>query len=68
MYQYKNNSEYDLVIPGIGMVAKGGTIESETEINNPNLEMVEANAPSVAAPPTPVPVTQAKPETDQEAK
>jgi len=34
--KYKNISEIDLTIPGIGKVKAGATVETKAEINNAN--------------------------------
>jgi hypothetical protein len=39
-FKYTNNSESKQAIIGIGEVEPGKTIESESEINNPNFSMV----------------------------
>ena len=40
-YTYKNTSNVDLVVIGVGEVASGATITSEVELNNPNLKLVD---------------------------
>lgn len=40
MNKYKNISNQDLEIPGVGVVKAGEIIESESQINNSNLEKV----------------------------
>ena len=38
--KYKNITKQELSIPNVGIVAPGETIETEIEINNPNLQEV----------------------------
>lgn len=40
MYKYKNISDQDLVIIGVGEVKAGKIIESEVILNNSNLQIV----------------------------
>lgn len=40
-YQYKNKSEQDLIVPGVGEVAAGEVITSATVLENANLELVD---------------------------
>lgn len=41
--QYKNISDQELVIPNIGVVMPGATIEAKEELHNPNLQKVESD-------------------------
>ncbi len=41
MFIYRNTSDQPLVIPNVGLVMPRKTIESETELTNENLELVE---------------------------
>lgn len=38
---YKNTSEHELVIPGVGSVKAGETIESSVTLENAQLQLVE---------------------------
>lgn len=40
-YKYKNISENDLVVMGVGEVKAGEVIETDHEVENPNLELVK---------------------------
>lgn len=46
--KYKNISDQELVIVGIGVVAAGQEFISSQEIINPNIQKLEANAPEKA--------------------
>lgn len=39
-YRYKNTTDQDLTIVGIGVVEAGKVIETDDPIDNPNLELV----------------------------
>ncbi|MFN3004984.1 MULTISPECIES: hypothetical protein [Mycolicibacterium] len=39
-YRYKNTTDQDLTIVGVGVVEAGKVIESDTPVDNPNLEPV----------------------------
>ncbi|MBJ8343938.1 hypothetical protein [Antrihabitans sp. YC2-6] len=41
-YLYRNTSDYDLAVIGVGVVATGEVIESDHPVENPNLEQVKA--------------------------
>jgi hypothetical protein len=41
-FKYKNQSEHEQVVMGVGTVAPGKIIESDAPISNPNLVLVEA--------------------------
>lgn len=41
-YHYKNDTENNLTIVGVGVVEAGKTIASDEPIENPNLTLVEA--------------------------
>lgn len=43
-YRYKNTTDQDLTIIGIGVVEAGKVIESDDPIDNPNLELVSGKA------------------------
>jgi hypothetical protein len=64
MPTYKNLSTQKLVIPGVGEVEPGETIESKDELRNYNLEEVSTNA-APQQPATPAQPTQPKPATPQ---
>ena len=40
-YQYRNDTENDLVLVGVGVVEAGKTIESAEPIENPNLTLFD---------------------------
>ena len=40
-YTYKNETDQDLTVIGVGVVEANGTITSDNEINNPNLKLVK---------------------------
>ncbi len=40
-YTYKNETDQELTIIGVGVVEAKGTITSDIEINNPNLKLVK---------------------------
>lgn len=40
MYKYKNVSNQDQIVPGVGEVKAGGEIEAHAPIENPNFEFV----------------------------
>ena len=61
MQTYQNLTDHELVIPNVGVVLPHGTIESDLDLNSPNLQLI-TNQPSVApVPHVPEPV-QAVPE------
>lgn len=39
-YTYKNRTDEDLTVIGVGVVKAGATITTDREVNNPNLELV----------------------------
>lgn len=39
-YRYKNTTDQDLTIVGVGVVEAGKVIETDDPIDNPNLELV----------------------------
>lgn len=43
MYKYKNTTGMDMVVMGHGIVDIDGFVESETEIENPNLQLVDSS-------------------------
>lgn len=45
-YKYKNTSDQDLSITGVGFVEAGKTIEVAEVVNNPNLELVSETTKS----------------------
>jgi hypothetical protein len=54
MPKYKNVSGQKLVIPGVGEVEPGGVIESDSELHNGNLQLVQgvpAQQPTQPVPP-----------------
>lgn len=71
MFKYKNVSENELMIPGVGLVEAGGEISSAEELSNANLQPMGTEEPTVApapaAPaatpvaPVPAPVAPAAP-------
>jgi hypothetical protein len=63
MHQYKNLTDHELTIPNIGLVPPGGTIQTELELNSPNLQRITNQAPAAPVPPQPV---QAAPEPPKE--
>ncbi len=75
MQTYQNLTDHELIIPNIGKVAANGTIETDLELNNPNLKPITNQPP--AAPAAPIPPTpsvpapqpvQAAPEPPQEGE
>lgn len=40
-YTYKNKTEEELTVIGVGVVEAKGTITTDREVNNPNLELVD---------------------------
>ncbi|MFI2837541.1 hypothetical protein [Mycolicibacterium sp. PDY-3] len=40
VYRYKNVTDHELLIPGVGIVGAAKIIESEEPVDNPNLEPV----------------------------
>lgn len=54
-FSYKNITDQEHMIPGIGIVKAGETISSEVKLESKNLQ--EVTAPSVPTP-TPPPVQQ----------
>lgn len=40
-YRYKNISEHELILVNVGEIKAGAVVESDVEINNPNLELLE---------------------------
>lgn len=44
IYRYKNTTDHDLTIVGIGVVEAGKIIESADLIENPNLQLVSDKA------------------------
>ena len=64
MYTYKNVSEQDQIVIGHGEVEAGSTIESETEIENPNFELVATPTPAITELPPP-PATPQLPEINE---
>jgi hypothetical protein len=63
MFTYKNVSPFNYVIPEVGEVAPGETIESPFELENPNLQLVqnELQAAPIAPAKPPVVATIAAP-------
>jgi len=43
-YRYKNTTDQDLIIVGVGVAEAGKVIETNDEIENPNLESVSDKA------------------------
>jgi hypothetical protein len=66
MYTYKNLTDYELTVPNFGLVPPGGTIQTEIELNSPNLQPL-INQTSVVPPPARQSV-QAIPEPPQEGE
>lgn len=76
MSKYKNTTEHELMIAGVGVVEAGGTIETDQLLESPNLELVEATgpvegeivshtspaAPTITAPVAPAQITAASQE------
>lgn len=61
MYKYKNKTTQELLIPGVGVVAAEGEIDSPTRIENPNLELVSSdNTNSVVGTEAPQPTAVAE--------
>lgn len=46
-YRYKNTTDQDLTIVGVGVVKAGKVIETDDEIENPNLEPVSDKSKKV---------------------
>ena len=53
--KYTNVSNQELTVIGVGTVLPGGTFDSETAVENPNLEPVSEARPVPEAPPAPQP-------------
>jgi hypothetical protein len=53
---YQNTSEYELMVPNVGVVKAGEVIETELIVENPNLRLVEGE---LLAAPTATPVISA---------
>lgn len=51
MFHYKNTSENTLMLPMIGEVKPGAKIQSDTEIENPNLQPLVKNERMVGVDP-----------------
>lgn len=60
MAKYKTKNGSDVMIPGVG-VTENGEIETDIEIENPNLEKIQEPTPTpiVNAPPVVQPVAEA---------
>lgn len=52
-YTYRNTSEYELNVVGVGIIAPGERFESLQLIENPNIELVNDPAPEAPHMPTP---------------
>lgn len=39
-YRYKNVTDQELIVVGVGVVGAGNTFECEEPVDNPNLELV----------------------------
>jgi hypothetical protein len=63
MTAYQNLTDHELVIPNVGLLPPGGTIETDVELNSPHLKPITKQIP--AAPVSPQPV-QAAPEPKKE--
>lgn len=69
-YKYKNKSGQSLMIPGVGVVAADGEINSATPLENANLELVEqtqTNNVVATEAPQPNAVIQAQPVNNTQA-
>ncbi|HSH31211.1 MAG TPA: hypothetical protein VK963_00925 [Candidatus Saccharimonadales bacterium] len=69
-YTYQNTSDQELMLVGFGVVAGGGTIETDDIIENPNFKLVSGNssdepthAPTTQTP-APVPSVQVQEKTE----
>ena len=69
MQTYQNLTDHELIIPNVGVIPPHSTIETDLELNNPNLKPI-TNQPPVApaqSVPEPQPV-QAAPEPPKEGE
>ncbi len=66
MKTYQNLTNQEQIIPNVGIILPQGTINTELELNNPNLKPI-TNQPPVAPQPVPQPV-QVAPELPQEGE
>jgi len=53
MATYRNKTDQDQILPNIGLVEAGKTIETDKVIENSNFELVGASAPSQGQPTPP---------------
>jgi hypothetical protein len=66
MTAYQNLTDHELVIPNVGIVPPRGTIETDLELNSPNLQPITNHQPAPhVAEPAPV---QAAPEPPQKGE
>ncbi len=68
MQVYQNLTDHELIIPNVGLVPPNGTIETDLELNNPNLQPI-TNKTSVVPPSIELPhPVQAAPEPSTEGE
>ncbi len=67
MQTYKNTTLDPVVIPNVGAVPPQGTIDTEFELNTPDLKLITNQPPAAPAAPTPPTPTVAAPQPVQAA-
>ncbi len=46
MQTYQNLTDHELIIPNVGVVPPQGTIQTDLELNNPNLKPITNQPPA----------------------